>query len=138
MGLRIIELERLVVVYSVDSAVQPSENHGGVSELCRHSFASDGERFEHDIERRHSALVVIRSVVAVRRALDGDLRELFEFAVVEEAVFVSVTVVADAAREVERKPLAAEHAVRREALILVLAGLEVPRLVDIGTGGIFF
>ncbi|MBQ1753077.1 MAG: hypothetical protein II109_06680, partial [Paludibacteraceae bacterium] len=47
----------------------------------------NGERFEHDIERRHSALVVIRSVVAVRRALDGDLRELFEFAVVEEAVF---------------------------------------------------
>ena len=117
---------------------QPAENNGGAAQLCRHSLASYGERLEHNIQRRHSALVVIRSVVAVRRALDGDLRELFEFAVVEEAVFVSVTVVADAAREVERKPLAAEHAVRREPLIPVLAGLEIPRFVDIGAGGNFF
>ena len=131
MGLRIIELQRLIVVDSVDCAVQPAENNGGAAQLCRHSLASYGERLEHNIQRRHSALVVIWSVSAVLCSLNSNLRQLFELAVVEEAVLVSVAVVSDAACEVQREALAAENAVGGQPLILMLARLKEPRFVEI-------
>ena len=131
MGLRIIELQRLIVVDSVDCAVQPAENNGGAAQLCRHSLASYGERLERNVQRRHSALVVIRPVDSVLRSLNRNLREFFKLSVVEKAVLVSVAVVSDAACEVQREALAAENAVGGQPLILMLARLKEPRFVEI-------
>ena len=134
---RVVELERLVVIDAVDRAVEPAEQHDGVSHLRAHRRSSDRKGLEGDVECRDAAPEIKRAFNALGGALDVNVRELFELAVAEEAVFISVAVVADAAGKAERKALTVDHAICSEPLIIVRTGLREAGFILVGAGVVF-
>ena len=109
---RVVKHKRLVVVNPVDKAVQSAENNRGFAHLGNHRLARYRKRLKGDIQSPYAAPEKHRSVNSVRRALNGNLRQLFELAVNKKAVLTAVAVVTDAACKVQRKPLSSDDTVR--------------------------
>ena len=111
----IVKLERFVVINAGDCAEQSAEQHGGAAHFSAHRIPPDSKGLEGDIERRDAAPEIKRAFNALGGALDIDVREFFKLSVIEKAVFIAVTIVADAAGKAERKALTVDQAVCAKA-----------------------